>query len=63
MQFHHQWTDTIEAWCAMATRITYIFLDEVLYTITITWFLQVTRLEEQHDFYWFWTPYYTAEFD
>jgi len=63
MQFHHQWIDTIEAQCGLATRITYIFRGEVLFTITITWFPQVTLLEEPCDMYWFWTPYYTAEVD
>jgi len=61
MQFRHQWTETREARCAMACQITYTFLAEVLFTITITWFPQVTRLEEPHDFCWVWTPYYTVE--
>jgi len=67
MPFHHQWTDTMVARCAMAGRITYTFLTEFLFTspffITITWFPQVTRHEDQTDCCWAWTLYYTAEVD
>jgi hypothetical protein len=63
MQFNHQWTDTREAWCAMASQITYTFLSEFCITIAVTWYSQITWLEEQFNFYRLWAPYYTAEVD
>jgi hypothetical protein len=63
MQFNHQFTDAREVWCAMASRITYTFLCQFLIIIAVTWFSQVTWLEQQFDFYRRWTQYYTAEVD
>jgi hypothetical protein len=58
MPFHHQWTDTREARCVMASQITYTFPYEILgmfevpFTITVTWFPQITLHDEQIDIYW-----------